>query len=296
MKLLKIGETILLILFPIAVVFVFLFVISKEAGDSEFYSNFGTGVLVIAHQGGDGLWPGNTLYAFQQAVNMGVDVIETDIRQTKDGIIVISHDDNVDGKSNGSGLISDLTYAELQQLDAGYTWTNDGGLTFPYRGQGITYSSLEDIFIALPSMRFNIDMKQIDPPIYHNFCNLLQEYDMENKVIAASFTHANMTEFRKICPRVTTAGDESETRVFVFMNFAYLGRLYSPNFKVFQVPTESSGIVILTPNFIQAAHQRNLRVDAWTIDNPDEMRRLIDMGVDGIISDRPDVLMQVLGR
>jgi glycerophosphoryl diester phosphodiesterase len=296
MKLIKTVETILLIIFPIAAILAFFFFLSKEARESEFYTNLGSGVLVIAHQGGDGLWPGNTLYAFQQAVNMGVDVIETDIRQTKDGIIVVSHDDNVDGKSNGSGMIADITYAELQGLDAGYNWTNDGGKTFPFRGKGIVYSSLEDIFIALPTTRFNIDMKQIDPPIYNNFCNLIQKYNMEKRVIAASFTHANMTEFRKICPEVTTAGDETETRIFVFMNFAYLGRLYSPNFKVFQVPTESGGIRILTPHFIQTAHQRNLRVDAWTIDNPDEMRRLIDMGVDGIISDRPDVLMDVLGR
>ena len=296
MKVLKFFETLLLILFPIVAIAAFFYLTSKQAKDSVFYASLGSNVLVIAHQGGDGLWPGNTLYAFQQAVNMGVDVIETDIRQTKDGILVVSHDDNVDGKSNGSGLIADLTYAELKELDAGYAWSNDGGITFPYRDKGITYSSLEEVFQTFPATRFNIDMKQVKPPIYHSLCNLIQKYHKEDTVVAASFTHTNMTEFRKICPMVTTAGDETETQIFVVMNYAYLGRLFSPNFNVFQVPTESSGIVILNPRFIETSHERNLRVDAWTINDPDEMTRLINMGVDGIITDRPDLLMAVLGR
>lgn len=119
---------------------------------------------------------------------------------------------------------------------------------------------------------------------------------MQDKVVAASFSHETISEFRKLCPEVTTSGDETETRNFVFMNLAYLGHWYSPNFKVFQVPTRSSGITIMTPHFVRAAHERNLRVDVWTIDDPEEMDRLIDMGVDGIITDRPDLLMELLGR
>ena len=80
------------------------------------------------------------------------------------------------------------------------------------------------------------------------------------------------------------------------MNFAFIGHWYSPNFKVFQVPTKSSGITIMTPHFVRAAHERNLRVDVWTIDDPDEMVRLMGMGVDGIITDRPDLLLDLMGR
>jgi glycerophosphoryl diester phosphodiesterase len=227
---------------------------------------------------------------------MGVDVIETDIRQTRDGILVVSHDDNVNNKSNGVGQIVDLTMDELKKLDAAYNWSPQDGPALPYRGQGIKYPSLEEVFIAFPDMRFNIDMKQIDPPIYSALCDLIRKYDMQDKVVAASFSHKNTTAFRELCPEVTTSGDETETRNFVFMNFAYLGRWYSPNFKVFQVPTKSSGITIMTPHFVRAAHERNLRVDVWTIDDPREMKRLVDMGVDGIITDRPDLLMDLLGR
>ncbi len=296
MRFKKTGKFLLFLILLILIVIAVLILLSRKAGNSEFYAGDKEGVLVIAHQGGDDLWPGNTMFAFQKSVDMGVDVIETDIRQSKDGILIVSHDDDVDGKSDGIGLISEMTLAELQTLDAGYNWTMDGGQTYPYRGQGISYSSLEEMFIAFPDMRFNIDMKQTDPPIYDNLCNLIRQYGMENKVVAASFNHENISVFRKLCPEVTTSGDEIETRNFVILNLAYLGALYSPEFKVFQVPIERSGITILTPHFVRAAHQRNLRVDAWTIDDPDEMERLIDMGVDGIITDRPDLLMEVLGR
>lgn len=269
---------------------------SKQAGNSAFYMEILPTPLVIAHQGGDGIWPGNTIYAFQNAVEMGVDVIETDIRQTKDGVLVVSHDEYVDNKSNGVGRIVDLSLAELQTLDAAYNWSPEEGSTFPFRGQGITYASLEEVFITFPDMRFNIDMKQSDPPIYAALCELIRKYNMQDKVIAASFSHETITAFRELCPEVTTSGDETETRNFVFMNLAYLGRWYSPNFKVFQVPTKSSGITIMTPHFVRAAHERNLRVDVWTIDDPDEMKRLIDMGVDGIITDRPDLLMELVNR
>ncbi len=252
--------------------------------------------LVIAHQGGDGLWPGNTLFAFQKAAAMGVDVIETDLRMSKDGVLVITHDDHVERISNGKGKISDLTYAELQALDAGYTWSPDGGQTYPYRGQGITYTSLEAVFRALPEMRFNIDMKQTDPPIEQAFCELVRRCGMQDRVLAASFHHANNVSFRKLCPEVTTSADEFETGVFVLLAFAGLGRLYRPAFKAFQVPTAHSGIPVVRRAFVQAAHAHGLRVDVWTIDDPAEMRRLLALGVDGIISDRPDRLMEVVGR
>ena len=270
--------------------------LSKKAGNSSYYPKTLPIPLVIAHQGGDEIWPGNTMFAFELAVKMGVDVIETDIRQTKDGVLVVSHDEIVDGKSNGVGRITDLTYAQLQKLDAAYNWSPEQGPTFPYRGKGITYTSLEEVFKSFPNMRFNIDMKQTDPPIYSAFCDLIRKYHMQDKVIAASFSHQNTAAFRKICPEVTTSGDESETRTFVFMNFAYLGHWYSPDFKAFQVPIKSSGITIITPHFVRAAHERNIRVDVWTIDETTEMKRLLDMGVDGIITDRPDRLMELLGR
>jgi glycerophosphoryl diester phosphodiesterase len=268
----------------------------KMPAITSFYSANFPRPAVIAHQGGDRLWPGNTLYAFRKSVEMGVDVIETDLRQSKDGVLIISHDESVDRISNGTGRILDLTYTELKELDAGYHWSPDGDKTFPYRGRGITYISLEDVFKTLPEMRFNVDMKQNDPPIDEALCKLIRQYNMQSKVVAASFRHKNMTAFRKLCPEVTTAADLTETCNFVLLNFISLSRLLRLQFQVFQVPTSGSGIPIITRRFIEAAHASGLRVEVWTIDDPEEMRRLLSLGVDGIMSDRPDLLIQVVGR
>ena len=292
----KFLQIILAIVALAAVVIIVLASRARRAKDSAYYPPSLPNPLVTAHQGGDGVWPGNTLFAFQHAADLGVDVIETDLRMSKDGVLMITHDDHVERISNGKGKIVDLTYAELTQLDAAYYWSPDGGKTYPYRGQGITYTSLEDVFKALPNMRFNIDMKQTEPSIYTPFCDLIRKYSMQDKVLAASFHHENNVAFRLACPEVTTSADETETRNFVFLNFAFLGRLSSPEYKAFQVPVEQSGIPVVTRSFVNAAHERGVRVDVWTIDDPAEMRRLIDLGVDAIISDRPDLLMQVVGR
>lgn len=287
---------VLIILLALILILVFIMLSARRAPQGVFYQPGLPETLAIAHQGGDGLWPGNTLYAFQQAAALGVDVIETDMHQTKDGVLVFSHDDTVDRVSNGAGRIKDMTYADIKQLDAGYNWSNDGGLTYPYRGKGTSIPSVAEVFEALPSMRFNIDMKQTDPSMIEAFCRLIQDHQMEDKVLAASFHDSNITAFRRVCPRVTTAAAQNETRNFVLLNFVSLGRMVSPPYQAFQVPVESGSIPIVSRSFVRAAHERGVRVDVWTIDDPQEMRRLLDLGVDGIISDRPDLLLEVLGR
>ena len=289
-------KIILIVLLALALGVASLSFTSRRAGEAVYYGPDLKKPLVIAHQGGDGLWPGNTLYAFQHAAELGVDVIETDMRQTRDGVLVISHDERVERISNGRGRVMDLTYAELQQLDAGYNWSPDQGQTHPYRGRGITYVSVAELFKALPQMRFNIDMKQTEGSVPAAFCDLIRQTKMQKQIVAASFHHENTTRFRQLCPEVATSADQTETTVFVFLNFAGLGRTFSPDFKSFQVPVESSGIPVITPGFVQAAHERSLWVDAWTIDDPAEMQRMIALGVDGIISDRPDLLLKVVGR
>lgn len=175
-------------LFAVILILAVTAFLSRKAGESTFYLGILPTPLVIAHQGGDGIRPGNTIIAFQNAVDMGVDVIETDIRQTKDGVLIVSHDEYVDSKSNGVGRVVDITLSEIKTFDAAYNWSPEDVPTFSYRGQGITYPSLEEVFITLPDMRFNIDMKQSDPPIYAAFCELIRKYNMQDKVVAASFS------------------------------------------------------------------------------------------------------------
>jgi glycerophosphoryl diester phosphodiesterase len=288
----KIWQIVLIVL-AAALGLVMLF--SRRTPAHSYYQNANR-PLVIAHQGGDGLWPGDTLFAFQHAVDLGADVLEMDIHITRDGTLVVMHDEAVDRTTDGSGEIESLTLAELKQLDAGYDWSPDEGQSFPYRGQGITIPTLEEIFQAFPGRRMTIEIKTTNASMAKPFCDLIRQYDMQNKVLVASFLDERMQEFRTECPEVATSSAKDETTAFVLMTKPFLGRLYSPKFQSLQVPKKSSGITVMTEAFVRAAHERGLAVEPWTINDPGQMKLYIEWGVDGIITDRPDLMLEVLGR
>jgi glycerophosphoryl diester phosphodiesterase len=119
---------------------------------------------------------------------------------------------------------------------------------------------------------------------------------MQDQILVASFHDERMQEFRQVCPEVATSSARQETTVFVLLSKAFLGRFYSPPFYSLQVPEESSGTTVMTVQFVRAAHERNLHVEPWTIDDPEQLKRYIEWGVDGIITDRPDLMLEILGR
>ena len=290
-KLLKLTSSLVAVLL---VLYIIMALLAQPAADRPFFDH--EGFMVIAHQGGEELRPSNTMAAFQHAVDLGVDVLEMDVHSTSDGVLVLMHDDTVDRTTDGSGAIEAMTLVEIKQLDAGHYWTNDDGQTYPYRGQGITVPTLEELFIAFPDMPMNIEIKQKEPSIVTPFCQLLSKYDMLNKVLIASFYSETMIEFREKCPGVATSMVETEIRFFYGFNLAFLGRLYEPPGEAFQVPEYSGGTKVITERFVRGAQQRNMAVHVWTVDDPADMQRFIDIGVDGIITDRPDLLLALLGR
>ena len=269
---------------------------SRPAEAHPFFENFNQTPIVFAHQGGNQISPGNTLFAFEKATTLGVDILEMDAHITKDGVLVIIHDEDVDRTTNGSGLVEKMTLAEIKELDAGYWWTNDDGETYPYRGQGITIPALEEIFQAFPDYPVNIEIKKTEGSIAQPLCEIIRKYDMQNKTLIASFHDERMAEFREICPEIATAAGKNETTKFVILNYLFMGSLYSPAEFAFQVPESNSGILVVRPGFIRGAHQRNLQVHIWTPNTHEELQKFIDMGVDGIMTDRPDILMELLGR
>lgn len=280
----------------LAVILVIVRFTSRPAIEHPYYAADLNYPLVIAHQGGDGVWPGETMLAYQNAVDLGVDVLEMDIHISADGVLVLMHDETVDRTTNGGGEIEAMTLAELKQLDAAYDWSPDEGKTFPYRGQDIQIATLEEIFQAFPDMRMTIEIKKTNASMAKPFCDLIREYNMQDKVLVASFHDERLKEFRAECPEIATSSAKNETTVFVLLAKAYLGSFYSPKFHSLQVPEESGGITVMTPAFVRAAHERNLAVEPWTINDEETMRKFIAWGVDGIITDRPDLLMKVLGR
>lgn len=264
--------------------------------DHDFFKQPGSRPLVIAHRGGAGLWPENTIYGFERARDLGVDVIETDVRSTADGALVVIHDASVERTTDGAGRVGEMRLAELKRLDAGYRWSADGGRSFPLRAGGITVPTLEEVFAAFPGMRFNIEPKQDAPSLAEPLCRIIRKHGMTNRVIVGSFRQPVVDEFRRQCPEVATSASPSEVSRFLAMQKAGLGRAYSPSMQALQVPEYVGGLRVLTRDFVEAAHGRNLEVHAWTVNEAEDMRRLLEMGVDGMMTDYPDRLMNVLGR
>ncbi len=275
---------------------ILLRVLSKPAPAHPYYTTASDRPLVIAHQGGDGVWPGESMLAYQNSVALRVDVLEMDIHITKDGELILMHDETVDRTTDGTGEIETMTLADLKKLDAAYDWSPDEGQTFPYRGQGIQVVTLEEIFKTFPEMHMTIEIKKTNASMTKPFCALIREYNMQDKVLVASFYDERLKEFRAECPEVATSSAKNETTVFVLLTKVFLGGFYSPPFYSLQVPEESGGITVMTESFVRAAHTRNLAVEPWTINDEATMQKLIEWGVDGIITDRPDIMMEVLGR
>jgi glycerophosphoryl diester phosphodiesterase len=275
---------------------VVLLLLTPDAPPHPYYDN-ASGPLVIAHQGGDGIWPGDTLYAFEKAVAIGADVLEMDAHITKDDQIVLMHDEKVDRTTNGTGLIEDLTLPELKQLDAAYQWSNDGDQTFPYRGQDIQVPTLEELFQKFPQMRYVIEIKLTQNPIDKPLCDLIRKHDMQNKVMVASFHDEAMQNFRATCPEVATSASRGEVTRFVLLGKIFLSGFVAPHYQSIQPPyepEESMNIPIMTERFVREAHAKNFKIEPWTVDDPTLMKQYIEWGVDGIITDRPDLMIEVL--
>ena len=253
-------------------------------------------VLVFAHRGGGGLIPENTLEAFVYSAKMGVDVLELDIRSTADGTLVVMHDGDVARTTNGSGRVTELTLEAIKKLDAGYLFTPDNGQTYPFRGKGVTIPTLAEIFDALPDMTFNIEPKQQEPPITGPLCNLIRERKMTDRVIVGSFSQTNLNSFRSECPEVATSAGPSEVSEFLALSKTGISSTYSPPMQALQVPQKIGALQIVTKEFVDAAHDRNLKVHVWTINDPADMQLLVELGVDGIMTDYPDQLLNLLSR
>ena len=253
------------------------------------------GPHVHAHAGADHLWPGNTMLAFQGSYELGVDVLELDSQITSDGVIVVIHDDTVDRTTDGTGRVDSMTLEEIQALDPAYNWAGPAG-DQPYRGEGLTVPTLQEVLEAFPDVGVNIDMKADDPRVPQATCDLIRRTGREQTVLVASFIQRNLHEFRRLCPEVATSAGPDEVRNFLILNLLGLGRATRPAADAFQVPVSQGSIPVVTRPFVRGLRERNVQLDVWTINDEAEMRRLFDLGVPGIITDRPDLALGILGR
>lgn len=258
------------------------------------------GVVLLAHRGFSGHYPENTMLAFEKAAGLPVDGLEMDIHATRDGVLVVSHDESVARMTGAEGLIKTYTLAELKQLDAGYTFSPDGGETHPFRAQGLTIPTFEEVLARFDDLWINVDIKQHEPRVVDKFCALIHKYDAVERLCVGSFSSETVSQFREACPAVVSLASLPEIAWLFGLSRVGLGSLYRGGGHPIQVSPQDTrmGITfdVATPRFLAAAHGHEMAVHLWTINEKEEMRRFVDMGVDGIITDYPNRALDVLDR
>ncbi|MHA2364352.1 MAG: glycerophosphodiester phosphodiesterase [Candidatus Hodarchaeales archaeon] len=250
----------------------------------------------MAHRGDQTKYPENSLEAMKSAVELKVDVLETDARLTKDNKLTIFHDEIVDRVSDSQGKVRDFSFEELKKLDIGYNYTADNGETYPFRGKNYRVISLEEFFNNFPDIKLNIDIKDKDEIAVKQLVQIIEEYKAQDRVWVSSFHSEQIQRFRKALPNVLTGAAPQEVREFIInLKLRTLFRI-KPQYNGFQVPIEheETKTKIITPNFVKQAKKKNLAVMVWTINEKSTMEWLINLGVDGIFTDNPDLLIKVL--
>ncbi|MBV9454330.1 MAG: glycerophosphodiester phosphodiesterase [Rubrobacter sp.] len=251
----------------------------------------------FAHRGASLRAPENTLEAFQLAIARGAGGLELDIHMTSDGHIVVIHDGSVDRTTDGAGLVRDMSLGEIYGLDAGYSFTPDGGATYPYRGQGVRVPEVAEVFREFPDHLVNIDIKEARPGLEVALLESISDANAENRVLVVSETWAVINRFRRLSGgSISTGASRREIAIFYSLSMLHMEGFLCHPYDALQVPVEYRGRKVVTLRFVEAAHNRGVRVDVWTIDDALEMRRLLDLGVDVIMTNRTEILEGVLGE
>ncbi|WP_237055318.1 glycerophosphodiester phosphodiesterase [Microbulbifer sediminum] len=251
----------------------------------------GPGPMVIAHgdERGEGLYPGNTLLYMREMARLGVDAIELDLNLTRDGRLVLMHDTELDRTTSGSGRLIDFTLDELRQLQLGIHWTRDGE-HYPYREAPLAISTIDEVFEAIPDIPLIIELKNDDLAAARAMCRAIRKAGQQRRVIVSTFHKRVIDEFRRICPEVTTGAALGDALLFYVAQLLGLHRLLRPRYQTMQLPMRYFGLPVIGPRFLRAAASLGLHVSVWTINEPGQMSALARLGVDGIVTDRPDIL------
>ncbi|MEE2863092.1 MAG: glycerophosphodiester phosphodiesterase [Gemmatimonadota bacterium] len=246
--------------------------------------------LLVAHRGGSRLAPENTMAAFYSAVrDWGADMLELDVRLSKDGVVMVIHDDSVDRTTNGAGPVSAYTSRELKKLDAGYRFRDLDG-DFSFRGKGVTIPTLNELLEALPAVWLNIEAKEAS--VAGPLVEVIRNHGAEYRVLVAAEHEKNRIDARGY--KGPWGASTRDCILFWILHRLPGGAGFTPKADVFQVPESWHGFRVLTPRLVAEAHKMNIPVHVWTVDDQDDMRRLLSWGVDAIQTDRPDILSQVL--
>jgi glycerophosphoryl diester phosphodiesterase len=247
--------------------------------------------IAFAHRGGAEEAPENTLPAFAAAVAVGYRYLETDAHVSRDGVVVAFHDPCLDRVTDRTGAIADLDFADVEAADAGHAFSADGGRSYPFRGRGVRIPRLEDLLARWPDVRINVDPKSdacVGPLVA-----LLDRMQAWHRVCIGSFSDRRLRRIRELGKgrACTSMGPRA---VAVARVMAMAGAVPRQGADCVQVPLRAHRIPIVTERFVDAAHRAGLPVHVWTVNDEQTMIGLLDLGVDGIMTDRPRLLRRVL--
>lgn len=250
---------------------------------------------VIGHRGAAGEAPENTEISFALAEDQGADILETDVRLSADGVLIVGHDETVDRTTNGSGRVIDLTLAQLKQLDAGYWFTADGGKTYPFRGKGVTIMTWDEFLIRFTRLPVNVEVKDNLDLAVQLMVSALRKHGRLHDVLVAGCPHSLVKRIRRADPNVVSGFSRPEIVRFLARAALGLTYRYKGGPQAIQLPvTTWYGIPVTTPRVVKLARKLGVEVHPWTINDEAELRRLLAMGVDGIFTDFPGRLRKII--
>lgn len=267
-------------------------------------------VLHYAHQGGAREAPSSTRFALEQAAERGAEAFELDVHATADGVLVVCHDTTVDRTTPAAGRIAELSIDELGRLDNAHWWLPGEQAVhdrepheYPLRGRApvdraFGVLTLREVLQGFPDVLLNLDIKETAPtvPGYESaLATMLREFGRIDDVIVASFHDVATDRFSELAPSVhTSLGTDASLAFYQYVNSGGQPPSLRPAQVALQMPSRLDAVIVVDARFVDAAHEAGLAVHAWTIDDAEEMHRLVDAGVDGIMTDVPSVLESVL--
>lgn len=250
---------------------------------------------LFAHRGASGTAPENTLEAFAEGLEAGADRLELDVHATADGEIVVFHDETLERTTNGSGLVRERTLAELKKLDAGYNFVDESG-RFAWRGRGVRIATLAEVLEQFPDTPLNIELKYDGGKEVEAFYDVVDAHRARDRVLVAAFEDPIIQRLRDVGGKVISSLSAAEVAQFVGGCLTDTLHGYVAPGQALQVPPKHEEVEIVTPMFVEAAHRYGMEVHVWTINDEAEMERLLDLGVDGLMSDFPKRAFEVYRR
>jgi glycerophosphoryl diester phosphodiesterase len=241
---------------------------------------------IFGHRGAAGEFPENTMVSFERAVRAGAPYLELDVHMSRDGEIVVSHDEELTRTCGRDAPIREMTWAEIQAADAGYMLTFDGGATFPFRGRSIRVPRLSEVLGAFSDVNYVIEIKQTEPSLVSQLLATVNASGVRRKVLFASEFDEPIGVVRNLAPQIPTNFPHSEVAEFLQAMAGYHPG-YQPRGAALQIPPDYHGWRLVTTESVEFAHRAGVELHVWTVNQESEMNQLLECGVDGLISDFP---------